>query len=155
MRAAHTIPTVRSSVLNPVGYVIFGLALTAALAFTVASAQVPAGTTGIDTSGNARSEMAACTTGRTQQDKQTCMKEVRNAQQAKRAGQIDNAGSPFEANALKRCNSLEGDDKATCQARVMGYGKPQGSVAGGGVVTEIETVVVPTTPAPSTLPATR
>ena len=145
MRAAHTIPTVRPSILNTAGRAILGLALMAALAMTIVSAQVPPGATGIDTSGNAKSEMAACTTGRTQQDKQTCMKEVRNANQAKRAGQIDNAGSQFEANALKRCNSLEGDDKASCVARVLGYGKPQGSVAGGGVVTEIETVVVPAT----------
>lgn len=145
MRTAHTIPTVTPSMLNHIGRAIFGFSLVAALAMTAASAQVASGTTGIDTSGDAQREMAACTSGRTQQDRETCMKEVRNANQAKRAGQIDNAGSQFSANALKRCNVLTGEDRRACQARVTGYGNQQGSVAGGGVVTEIETAVVPRT----------
>lgn len=143
MRTAHTISTVTPSISNSIGHAIFGFALTAVLAMTAATAQVASGTTGIDASGNAQSEMAACTTGRTQQDKKTCMKEVRNANEAKRAGKIDNAGGQFGANSLERCNVLVGDDKLACQARVVGYGSPQGSVAGGGVVTEIETAVVP------------
>ena len=143
MRTAHTISTVTPSISNNIGHAIFGFALTAVLAMTAATAQVASGTTGIDASGNAQSEMAACTTGRTQQDKETCMKEVRNANEAKRAGTIDNAGGQFGANSLERCNVLVGDDKLACQARVVGYGSPQGSVAGGGVVTEIETAVVP------------
>ena len=87
--------------------------------------------------------MAACNSGRTQQDRTTCMTEVKNANAAKRAGLIDNAGGQFEANALLRCNVLKGEDKLACEARVVGYGNPQGSVAGGGVITEVETVVVP------------
>ena len=145
MRHAHTIPTVTPSISNNVGRAIFCFALTAALAMTAATAQVASGTTGIDATGNAQSEMAACATGRTQQDTETCMKEVRNASQARRAGQIDNAGGQYGANSLERCNVLIGEDKFACQARVVGYGNPQGSVAGGGVVTEIETVVVPLT----------
>lgn len=145
MRTAYTIPTVTPSMLNHIGRAIFSFALVATLAMTAASAQVASGTTGIDASGDAQREMAACTNGRTQQDKETCMKEVRNANQAKRAGQIDNAGSQFSANALRRCNVLTGEDRLACQARVTGYGNQQGSVAGGGVVTEIETAVVPRT----------
>ena len=122
---------------------IAGFALTAVLAMTAASAQVASGTTGIDATGNAASEMAACNNGTTQQDRTTCMTEVRNANAAKRAGQIDNAGGAFSANAMQRCNVLEGVDKVACEARVAGYGNPQGSVAGGGVITEVETVVVP------------
>jgi hypothetical protein len=38
---------------------------------------------------------------------------------------------------------LTGEDKVACQARVSGYGSTSGSVAGGGVVKEVETVVVP------------
>jgi hypothetical protein len=145
MRRTHIIPTVTPSISNSVGRAIFGFALTAALAMTAATAQVASGTTGIDASGNAQSEMAACTSGRTQQDKETCMKEVRNANEAKRAGRIDNASNQFSANSLERCNVLIGEDKVACQARVVGFGNPQGSVAGGGVVTEIETAVVPRT----------
>lgn len=119
-----------------------GFALTALFAIG-ATAQVAVGTTGIDATGNAASEMAACNSGRTQQDRTTCMTEVKNANAAKRAGRIDNAGGQFAANALMRCNALKGEDKLACEARVVGYGNPQGSVAGGGVITEVETVVVP------------
>ena len=120
------------------------LAFTALLAMS-ATAQIASGTTGIDATGNAASEMAACNNGTTQQSRETCITEVRNANAAKRAGQIDNAGGQFGANAMQRCNVLQGEDKIACEARVAGYGSPQGSVAGGGVITQVETVVVPKT----------
>jgi len=115
----------------------------AALLSLSASAQIASGTTGIDASGDARSEMNACLTGRTQQDRQTCMTEVRNANAAKRAGKVDNASNDFKANALKRCDIFQGEDLVACQARIVGYGKTDGSVAGGGAIRQIETVVVP------------
>jgi hypothetical protein len=115
----------------------------AALLSLGASAQIASGTTGIDASGDARSEMNACLTGRTQQDRQTCMIEVRNANAAKRAGKVDNASNDFQANALKRCDVFKGEDLVACQARVVGYGKTDGSVAGGGAIRQVETVVVP------------
>ena len=116
--------------------------LTALLAVT-ATAQIASGTTGIDATGNATSEMAACNNGTTQQSRETCMTEVRNANAAKRAGQVDNAGGQFDANAMQRCDVLTGDDKLACQARIAGAGSTQGSVAGGGVLREIEVVVPP------------
>ena len=120
-------------------------AITALLAMT-ATAQIASGTTGIDATGNASSELAACNNGTTQQSRETCITEVRNANAAKRAGRVDNAGGQFSANALQRCNVLQGEDKVACEARVVGYGSPQGSVAGGGVITQVETVVVPKSP---------
>lgn len=108
-----------------------------------ASAQVAAGTTGIDATGNSASEMAACNNGQTQQDRETCMKEVRNANADKRAGRLDNAGGQFGANAAQRCDALTGEQKIACEARVIGIGSTQGSVAEGGVIREVETVVVP------------
>lgn len=118
---------------------------TAFLAMT-ATAQIASGTTGIDATGNAASELAACNNGTTQQSRETCIIEVRNANAAKRAGKVDNAGGQFSTNALQRCNVLQGEDKIACEARVSGYGNPQGSVAGGGVITQVETVVVPNSP---------
>ena len=110
---------------------------------TAATAQVAVGTTGIDNTGSARSEANACNTGMTQQDRETCLREVRNANADKRAGKLDNAGGQFDANAVQRCNVLSGEDKIACEARVAGFANTQGSVAGGGVIREIETVVVP------------
>ena len=120
-----------------------GFCFTALLTMTAAMAQVASGTTGIDASGNARSEMAACNNGRSQEDRATCMTETRNAAAAKRSGKLSNADGQFKANALKRCDVLSGEDKVACQARMEGYGETKGSVAGGGVIREVETAVVP------------
>lgn len=127
-----------------------GFAFSALLAVT-ATAQIASGTTGIDATGNAQSEMAACNNGKTQQDRATCLTEVKNANEARRAGKADNAGGQFQANAMQRCNILPSQEKIACEARVLGYGNPQGSVAGGGVITEIETVTVPNNPGPITI----
>ena len=114
----------------------------ALLAAGAASAQVASGTTGIDASGNTRTERAACMSGNTQQDRATCLREANNAAADKRAGKLD-SGTDYAANALARCDVLTGEDKAACQARIVGYGSTVGSVAGGGVIRQVETVVVP------------
>lgn len=119
----------------------FGVA--ALLAVTAATAQVATGTTGIDASGSYQQEVNACLTGKTQQDRDTCLREARNAQADKKRGLLDNAGAQFEANATARCNALTGEDAAACKARILGYGSTTGSVATGGVLREVETVVLP------------
>jgi hypothetical protein len=125
----------RSSLLS------FGAA--ALLAVSAATAQVATGTTGIDASGSYQQEVQACMSGKTQEDQATCLKEARNAQSDKKRGVLDNSGATFQANAVARCNALTGEDKAACQARMMGFGNTTGSVAGGGVLREVETVVLP------------
>jgi hypothetical protein len=119
----------------------FGVA--ALLAVTAATAQVATGTTGIDATGSYQSEVNACMTGKTQQDQATCLREARNAQADKKRGLLDNSGAQFQSNATARCDALQGEDAAACQARVMGYGNTTGSVAAGGVLREVETVVLP------------
>ena len=120
----------------------FGVA--ALLAVTAATAQVATGTTGIDASGSYQSEVNACMTGKTQQDQATCLREARNAQADKKRGILDtNANGQLDTNASARCDALAGEDKAACQARVLGYGSTTGSVAAGGVLREVETVVMP------------
>jgi hypothetical protein len=121
--------------------VSYGVA--ALLAVTAATAQVATGTTGIDASGSYQQEVNSCMTGKTQQDQATCLREARNAQADKKRGVLDNAGAEFQANAAARCDALAGEEKAACQARLMGFGNTTGSVAGGGVLREVETVVLP------------
>ena len=128
---------------NQIGKCAAYAGLAALLTMTAATAQIASGTTGIDATGNAQSELAACNNGKTQQDKATCLTEVKNANAAKRAGQVDNSGGQFAANALKRCDVLKGEDRIACQARIQGLGSNDGSVASGGVVRQIESVVVP------------
>lgn len=124
----------------------------ALLAMSAATAQVASGTTGIDASGSFAREVEACRSGKSPQDLATCLQEARNARADKQRGVLGN-GASYDANALARCEALAGDDKTACQARVMGHGSASGSVAGGGVLREIETVVPPQSATPAT-PAT-
>ncbi len=119
-------------------------AATAQVAFAAGSsdAAFPGGSM-IDNSGSYQSEVQSCLSGKTQQDRDTCLKEARNAHADKQRGVLDTQGS-LQANAMDRCSVFQsGEDKAACQARVMGMGSVDGSVAGGGLVREVETVVLP------------
>jgi len=120
----------------------FGAA--ALLAVGAATAQVAiSGTTGIDNTGSYQSEVNACMSGLTQQDRDTCLKEARNAKADKQRGVLDTQGS-LSANAQARCDVFtNAEDKAACQARTLGMGSAEGSVAGGGLIKEVETVVLP------------
>lgn len=122
---------------------LFSFGAVALLAVSAATAQVASGTTGIDASGNFSQEVEACRTGRTPQAQATCLEEARNARADKQRGVLQHQGTDHQANAMARCDVLSGEDKAACQARVMGYGSTSGSVAGGGVLREVETVVLP------------
>lgn len=128
--------------------VSFGVATL--LALGAASAQVASiagtalpGTAGIDDSGSYQSEVQSCLSGKTQQDQATCLREARNAHADKARGVLEN-GNNLQANAMARCDVFTAsEDKAACQARLMGYGEVEGSVAGGGLIREVETVVPP------------
>ena len=122
---------------------LFSFGVAALLAVTAVTAQVASGTTGIDSSGSYQLEVDACITGKTQQDQATCLREARNAQSDKKRGVLDNAGAQFDSNAATRCNVLTGEEQAACLARVQGFGSTTGSVAAGGVLREVETVILP------------
>lgn len=121
---------------------LISFGVSALLAVGAFTAQI-ATATGIDASGSYQSEVKACMSGQTQQDRDTCLKEARNAQADKQRGVLNTYGG-HEQNAMSRCDVFTGgEDKAACQARVMGMGSANGSVAGGGVIREVETVVLP------------
>lgn len=113
-----------------------------AMAAQVAGNQFPDGAP-LDKSGSYQAEVQACKAGKTAEDQATCLREARNAQADKKRGKLDNSNAQFEANARARCNVLTGDDKSACEARMMGSGTVSGSVAGGGLLREVETVVTP------------
>jgi hypothetical protein len=97
----------------------------------------------IDPSGDYRREVAPCLTGRSQQPRQACLEEARNARAARRSGSLALPGEDYLANALARCEPFAGEDRAACEARVLGFGNTSGSVAGGGLLRWVETVVLP------------
>jgi hypothetical protein len=123
---------------------VISFAVTALLAVGAAAAQVATpGAAGIDNTGNYQHEVQSCLSGKTQQDQATCLREARNAAADKKRGVLDTEGNLI-ANGTARCNVFQAaDDKAACQARVMGMGQIEGSVAGGGLIREVETVEMP------------
>ena len=131
-----------SSRLNRLGMGVSYFGLTALLAMTAATAQVaPLDTTGLDASGKAKSETAACNSGNTQQDPVACLTEVRNANTEKRDGKLGN-GADYTANAMRRCEVFkESEEAAACRARIEAQARLDGSVGGGGVLRQSETVV--------------
>ena len=134
--------TLRPSRVNRMGKGVVYVGLAALMTLTAATAQIAAlDVTGLDHSGNPKSEMAACNSGKTQQDRAACIKEVRNANAQKRAGKLS-SGADYTANALKRCEVFkENEDQAACRARIESQAQIDGSVAGGGVLRESETGV--------------
>lgn len=130
--------------------VAFGLC--ALFAVVAATAQVSAvGSTGIDNSGNYQQERAWCMANTSGEEQATCLKNSGAAQAEKRRGTLDNNGANFDANAMQRCHVLTGEDRAACQARVVGLGSASGSVQGGGVLKQVETVVIPPGGGPVTI----
>ena len=123
------------------GMLSFGVA--ALLAVGAATAQVASdkafpGTEMIDSTGSYQSEVNACLSGKTQQDRATCLREARNAQAEKQRGRLED----YASNASGRCDVHKiGEDREACRARVMGMGEIEGSVAGGGLLRESETVM--------------
>jgi hypothetical protein len=136
-RSTNRTPAPNTGIRN--SFMYWGLS--AALACVAAVAQ-PTEPTGIDASGSTAAERAACMSGRTQQDQATCLEEARNAAADKKKGELTTQG-PVGVNALTRCEPLSGQDRAACEARILGYGSTSGSVAGGGVIRQVETVVLP------------
>ena len=120
------------------------LGVSALFAVTAATAQVGAvGDTGIDNSGNYQQERGWCIVNTAGEEREACLKNSAAAQAEKRRGTLDNNGANFNANAMRRCDVFAGEDRAACKARVMGQGSASGSVRGGGVIEQVETVVVP------------
>ncbi len=124
------------------------MALVATLAALTAGAQVNVrGDTGIDTSRNTAQERAWCMANTDGVARVDCLKEAGAAQAETRRGTLDTNAGSYGANAVQRCEVFEGTERVACQARVMGYGNASGSVQGGGLIKQIETVELPVRPA--------
>jgi len=95
-------------------------------------------------------DRAVCTSGRSNQDRATCLREAGAAlAQARREG-LDDSPAQYERNALQRCEALPANDRQACAARMHGQGTTTGSAASGGIYRELVTreIVSPSTVAP-------
>jgi len=94
-------------------------------------------------------ERAVCMSGKSNQDRATCLREAGAAfNQARREGFRDNSAQNT-ANQRQRCEALPADDRQACIARMQGQGTTSGSAAAGGIYREL---VTPVAPAPATTP---
>lgn len=85
-------------------------------------------------------ERQNCMDGKTNQDRETCLREAGAAKQESQRGNLRDTGD-YNSNASKRCATLPADQKADCERRSMGEGSVSGSVGSGGVVRELVTPI--------------
>lgn len=96
-----------------------------------------------------RAERAACMSGKSQQDRATCLKEVAAAHAESRRGGLTTGD--FQQNALARCEVQPQSEREACRALARGEGASSGSVEQGGMIRE-RRVVTPGSAGASSAP---
>ena len=86
-----------------------------------------------------RQERTVCTSGRSNQDRATCLREADAAFAEAKKGGLDDASAPYARHASQRCERLPGDDRKACIARMQGQGTTRGDAASGGISRELVT----------------
>jgi hypothetical protein len=94
---------------------------------------------------NYQSERADCLAGRTQQSQKNCLYEAVSARDAARKGLLTSESPPELVEAAKRRCQVQpaGPDRVACERMAQGEGTVSGSVAAGGEMRELTTVVPP------------
>jgi hypothetical protein len=91
-------------------------------------------------------EKAVCTSGQSNQDKATCLREAGAAyQQAKQGRLNDGQQTQYSANAVNRCKALPASDQADCQRRIENPTDVEGNAPSGGILRKDVTIVPATT----------
>ena len=96
---------------------------------------------------------AACPYGQATDGSTHCMSKADFEVAKARQSALDRDPAQYTRNALQRCDSLKGDDRTDCWARIRGQGIATGSVEGGGIYRELVTREVGPVPAAAALPA--
>ncbi len=111
-------------------------AVTAALAAMLFTGGAAAATGSAAVEAEYRQEVARCTSGQSNEDRATCLREAGAARQAARQGNLTSATpDDYQRNQLRRCDALPASEKEACIAR-MEKGTVSGSVDGGGILRE-------------------
>jgi hypothetical protein len=87
-------------------------------------------------------DRAACMSGASGQDRETCLKEAGAALQESRRGNLEDGQAQFKQNRVLRCDNQPPQDRPDCLRRMNGEGTTSGTVEGGGVLRELVTPVV-------------
>jgi len=97
-------------------------------------------------------DRAACESGQTGQDLQTCLREAGAVLTEAPRAQPPSDPATLERNAAQRCDPLPPDRQAECRELMRsGQAQTMGSVPSGGVLRQI---TVPETPAPTSVTPT-
>jgi hypothetical protein len=88
-------------------------------------------------------DMADCKSHASAEEMANCTLEARNSLAEIKRGRMHEAEQPsdYEKNALQRCDVHQGIDRTACIERMQGRGHTEGSVASGGILREIETII--------------
>ena len=98
-------------------------------------------------------ERAVCNSGRSNQDRSTCLYEAQSAYAEARKGLLGDGEAAAPANLNQRCQALAGDERQDCMARMSGRGTTSGSVEAGGIYRELKTYsTAPAVTAPAVSP---
>ncbi|MGA2551674.1 MAG: hypothetical protein ABSF50_16115 [Burkholderiaceae bacterium] len=95
-------------------------------------------------------ERARCNTELSGPERDTCLQSAGAAYDEAKAGKLDTAPHPFVENRIDRCTPLPPAERDDCIRRMQGAGVTSGSVQGGGIYRETDTMVI--TPAPAARP---
>jgi len=121
------------------------LQLFALLVLAPAWAAAPGGTSPSRASIDAtyQQDRAACLRSDTQHERSSCLREARAVRAEALRGRTAGRDTPeiWAQNALLRCQRQTGDNVAICERMVRGEGLLSGTVAGGGVIRELETPI--------------
>ena len=130
-------PNQSTSVLANGTNVAICVAIRGAILAMALSGTAMAGGKDADAQARYHAERAACQTGQSNQDRDTCLKEAKAALDEARKGHLNAAADGYEQNALNRCEALPAGDRVACQRRIRGEGSISGSVEEGGLLREL------------------
>jgi hypothetical protein len=100
-----------------------------------------------------KADIAVCNSGKSQEDKATCIREAGAAKEEAERNRLVNPNESYTKNELARCQELPADQRDLCVMQMTGKNTTtEGSVAGGGILRET-TITVPGTP-PTVSPGT-
>ena len=91
-----------------------------------------------------QADRAACNAGRSNEDRATCLREAGAALQEARQGHLNGTAedqATLQRNRLARCDRHQGAERDDCVRMMQGDGTSSGSVARGGILRELTTVV--------------
>jgi hypothetical protein len=87
-----------------------------------------------------RQDIAKCSSGQSNQSVVDCRREAGSALAEAKRGAIHNDPAQYRMNALQRCTVHEGDDRAACEARIIGQGDITTGAEAGGLLRKSITI---------------